>query len=187
MPTVGQHPVAPFGSPVRSTQPVDANRVRGNDNIIRLALTAHDADETIHVQSSTLGSRPAFGVEGRLWVTPYNATEFEAWYDDGTQWRAFHNHDPYVIQQISTSSALTLDHVHTLVVVDTTGGSVTLTLPTALSAEGHRLDIKKIASAHTLTVDASGAETIDGAATLSWTTLHQSYGVISDGTQWWVV
>lgn len=186
MATVSAHQTNPFPSPVRSTQPVDANVVRGNDNLLRLALNAHDANATIHVQSSDLGNRPAFGVEGRVWVTPYGADEFEVWYDDGTQWRAFHNHDPYAVQQINTSTTLVLDHVHTLVVVDTTAGSVTLTLPTAASAIGHRVDIKKVTSAHTLTVDADGAETIDGAATLSWTTLHESNAIISDGTQWWV-
>jgi len=88
MATVSSHQTQPFQSPVRSTQPVNANVVRGNDNVLRSALNAHDADETIHVQSSDLASRPAFGVAGRLWVTPFGATEFELWYDDGTQWRS---------------------------------------------------------------------------------------------------
>lgn len=187
MPLVGQHQTSLFPSPVRSAVPVDANRVRGNDNVLATALNAHDADDTIHVQSSDLIDRPAAGTVGRLWATPYGTGEFQLWYDDGAQWCLMHHNDPYDVLQVSTSQTLTLDHVHTFVRADTSGGSVTLTLPAAATVTGYRLDIKKIASSHTLTVDGDGTETIDGSATLSWSTTNQSYSIISDGTQWWIV
>ena len=87
MASVSQHQTNTFASPVRSAVPVNANVVRGNDNILRVALNAHDSDETIHVQSSDFGDRPAAGVEGRIWATPNGASDFDIWYDDGTSWR----------------------------------------------------------------------------------------------------
>ena len=82
--TVGQHSVAAFTSPVNGTTPIDANTVRGNDNTVRVAYVDHDADPGIHVQSSTLASRPTAGTAGRKWIT----TDYpqKLWYDDGTDW-----------------------------------------------------------------------------------------------------
>lgn len=172
---------------MRSTGPVNANVVRGNDNLLRLALNAHDANDALHVQSSALESRPAAGTEGRLWATPYLSDEFQLWYDDGSQWCLLHHNDPYDVLQLSADTTLSLTHVHTLVIVDTSGGDVTLTLPPAAGVSGHKLDVKKVNASHTLTVDADGAETIDGSATVSWSTNNQSYSIVSDGTQWWIV
>lgn len=86
MATVSSHQTQPFPSPVRSTQPVNANVVRGNDNVLRSALNAHDADATIHVQSSTLANRPTFGVVDRLWLTTDGTPTL--WRDTGSAWVA---------------------------------------------------------------------------------------------------
>ncbi len=83
--TVGQHSVAAFTSPVNGTTPIDANSVRGNDNTMRSAYVDHDADPGIHVQSSTLASRPVAGTAGRKWVT-VSSGRYQFWYDDGTRW-----------------------------------------------------------------------------------------------------
>ena len=83
--TVAQHSVATFTSPVNGTTPIDANTVRGNDNTIRVAYNDHDADPGIHVQSSTLASRPVAGTAGRKWITT-DAGSQKLWYDDGTDW-----------------------------------------------------------------------------------------------------
>jgi len=85
MPTVGRYSPRGFTSPVNSTAPLDANVVRGNDNVLRQALAGHDGDPTIHVQSSLLTARPTAGVAGRLWVTD-DAGTYELWFDDGTAW-----------------------------------------------------------------------------------------------------
>lgn len=74
------------------------------------------------------------------------------------------------------------------VAVDATAGAVTITLPTAAAAAGFEFIVKKIdASANAVTLDGDGAETIDGAATLSLPTQYASAAVLSDGTTWWVV
>jgi hypothetical protein len=82
--TVGSHSVSTFATPVNGG-PLDANVVRGNDNTIRTAYVAHDADTGIHVQSSTLASRPSAGTAGRKWITADTGI-YKLWYDDGTTW-----------------------------------------------------------------------------------------------------
>ena len=73
------------------------------------------------------------------------------------------------------------------VLVDTTAGSVTLTLPKAAVMQGRVVVFKKLIAANTLTLDADGTETIDGATTLAWTTQYLAHRLLSDGTQWWTV
>jgi len=95
--TVGSHAVSTFATPVNGGA-LDANVVRGNDNTIRTAYVAHDDDPGIHVQSSTLASRPAAGEAGRKWITA-DAGTYKLWYDDGTTWHEVSNStlDIYVI------------------------------------------------------------------------------------------
>ena len=64
MPLVGLHQTRTFSSPVLSSAGVDANVVRGNDNVLKTALNAHDADDSIHVQSGTLANRPTTATDG---------------------------------------------------------------------------------------------------------------------------
>ena len=84
--TVAQHAVATFTSPVNGTTPIDANTVRGNDNTTRTSYNNHDADPGIHLQSSTLASRPVAGTAGRKWITA-DTGSYRVWYDDGTTWQ----------------------------------------------------------------------------------------------------
>ena len=83
--TIGSHTIATFTSPVNGTTPIDANTVRGNDNVIQTAYNAHDTDPGIHVQSSSLASRPVAGTAGRKWITDDSGV-YTLWFDDGTNW-----------------------------------------------------------------------------------------------------
>lgn len=66
------------------------------------------------------------------------------------------------------------------------GGAITVSLPAAAASSGKRLTVKKIdASANAVTIDGSGAETIDGAATVSLTAQYQSITIVCDGSTWW--
>ena len=69
MATVSQHQVSLFPNPVNAAGPIDANIVRSNDNITAVALNAHDADTSIHVQSGTQAQRPATATDGSVWVS----------------------------------------------------------------------------------------------------------------------
>lgn len=95
--------------------------------------------------------------------------------------------DRYDIKSVSASATVDLTYPRTLYKVDTTSGSVTMTLPPARTAVGMRVEFKKMAAANTLTVDAYGSETIDGSATLAWTTQYVGRSMVSDGTSDWSI
>ena len=76
----------------------------------------------------------------------------------------------------------------TTILVDATSGDVTLTLPTASSAESMIYNFKKIdASANQMIVDGNGSETIDGALNKSTTTQWESFSIQSNGTAWYII
>lgn len=65
---LGQHAVSSLTGPVNAKGQIDANIVRANDNIVAQALTSHDADTTIHVQSGPLARRPTTLSEGSVYI-----------------------------------------------------------------------------------------------------------------------
>lgn len=93
---------------------------------------------------------------------------------------------------VTLSANATLTEAHDVVLVDTAGGSVTITLPLAARVRGFSTSVKKLAAANTLTVQRSGSDTIDGATTSAWTTQHECRTFVScivtpPGTWGWVV
>ena len=70
--------------------------------------------------------------------------------------------------------------------IDTTSADITINLPAATNS-GRILIIKDEAgnaSGHNITIDGSGAETIDGAATVTISTDYGYRVLYSDGTEW---
>lgn len=121
--TTGSHPVASFTSPVNGTSPIDANAVRNNDNALRGAYVAHDADPGIHVQSSVLASRPAASIDGRKWITTDGGV-MRLWIDTGSQWVEVSAAGLSTAQTI----ALTGDVTGTISTTLATGASIATTL-----------------------------------------------------------
>lgn len=66
-----------------------------------------------------------------------------------------------------------------VLLVTTSGGNVTITLPPARLVAGHKCQIKKMSAANTLTLDADGSDTIDGSGTFAWTTQYQSMTIVA--------
>lgn len=88
----------------------------------------------------------------------------------------------------SVSATTTALYTDDTILVDATGAARTVNLPAATNQTGKRYTVKKIdASANAVTVDPSGAETIDGAGTYALTVQYQSVTCQSDGTTWWVL
>lgn len=86
------------------------------------------------------------------------------------------------------TSTTTLNSTHSTVLVNAATGPVTINLPTAATTTGRQYVIKKIdASANAVTIDPSGTETVDGAATRSISTQYQVVTVQSNGSAWWVL
>lgn len=71
---------------------------------------------------------------------------------------------------------------------DATSGNITFTLPTAVGIAGVMYVVKKVdASGNSVIIDGNGAETIDGAATLSITVQYNSVILQSNGTNWYKI
>ena len=97
------------------------------------------------------------------------------------------NNGSYGSAITTVSSNTTLDNSHSTVLVDTSGGSITVTLPTASSASRRVYNIKKVTSANTLTIDGDSTETIDGSETQDISNQYDSVSIQSDGTEWWII
>ena len=88
------------------------------------------------------------------------------------------------IDTITTSTTLTASH-HT-VLVDS--GSATITLPAASSVTGIIYNIKKIRNGGPgVTIDANGAEEIDGSTTYNLGSLYETVTIQSDGSEWFII
>lgn len=73
------------------------------------------------------------------------------------------------------------------VIVDASGGDVTVNLPAASGNSGQTILVKKTdSSVNTVTIDGNGTETIDGNLTLVISNQYDSYELVSDGSGWYV-
>jgi hypothetical protein len=87
-------------------------------------------------------------------------------------------------KSISASFTLTADFEP--VCLFTPVATQTVTLPPVAGNEGRQFFIKNISVVFSLTLDGSGAETIDNQTTQSLAPL-ESLHVVCDGTEWWII
>lgn len=92
------------------------------------------------------------------------------------------------LRVVSKTAAYPMADNDDMVIADATSAAFSVTLPTAVGKTGVRKTVKRINSAaNNVTVDTTGGQTIDGAATSVLTTQHAKVTVISDGTNWLTV
>lgn len=88
----------------------------------------------------------------------------------------------------ATAISLLLSKDHEIIAATAGAGGITITLPTAVGIAGRRYTIKKVDSgAGVVTIDADGAQTIDGALTLGLTAQWDWVTIVSDGAGWLVI
>jgi len=104
---------------------------------------------------------------------------------EGTYYLNADNHSYTVTTQ--TAATLTLDATHNTVLCDGTSNTVTITLPTASGISGKIYNIKAINIDNAVTVDQTGAETIDDSTDAITLDLMEVITVQSDGTNWWII
>lgn len=98
-------------------------------------------------------------------------------------------HVNYTTAIKSVSDAYTAKPDDGIILVDTSGGAVTVTLPLASGLKTKVFTIKKnTSSANNITIARSGSDTIDGATskTVSGTS-YEYTRLVSDGSNWWSV
>lgn len=118
MPLVGLHQTRTFSSPVLSSAGVNANDVRGNDNVLKTALNAHDADDRVHVQSGTFAARPTTAQDGATYFCTDTQDTYSrvagAWVQSG--WAHW-----YGTAYDTTDHAIATINVEQLVTLNTSG------------------------------------------------------------------
>lgn len=88
---------------------------------------------------------------------------------------------------VSSNTSLTVDHANGLVLCDTTGGNVTVTLPAIAGTSGRLYIIKKSVAANVLTITAQAGELINETLTLTMDLKGSTVVIVSDGTIWDVI
>lgn len=83
----------------------------------------------------------------------------------------------------STYTVLSTDHV---ILANNSGGVAVALISAASAGDGFRLVIKNTGTG-AVTIDADGAETIDGALTAILTNQYESITIVSDGSNWFIL
>ena len=129
---------------------------------------SHDTDG----YNLTITTDAGVGAEGILYISPSAAilSSTTGVQLGGSIRTAYNNY-------AATHTITALDNI-----VDCTSGTFTVTLPTAVSIAGRQYIIKN-SGAGTITLEADGTETIDGALNVTLAT-KKCYTVVSDGANW---
>ena len=88
----------------------------------------------------------------------------------------------------NVTSSTTLTAYEDVLLVDASGGAVTVALPAAATCPGKLFRVKKIdASGNAVTIDGSGSEAIDDSTTQVISVQYVAVTIASDGTEWWIL
>jgi len=75
-----------------------------------------------------------------------------------------------------------------VVLSTTTGGSIALTLPSAVSISGLMFTVKNLNGSNAIVITPVSAQTVDGAATYTVPATNNAYvQIVSDGSNWQVI
>ena len=78
-----------------------------------------------------------------------------------------------------------LDENHSIVLADTSGGSITFNLPAVSGYTGAEFKIIKTNASNTVTIDANASELIDGTTTnVTLSVIRDRIHLVCDGTEW---
>jgi len=82
----------------------------------------------------------------------------------------------------------TVASTDTVVFANAASGNVTITLPAASGLTGYRFYIKRIdGSANTVTVQRTSTDTIDGLTSFTLDLQYTAFGVVSNGSNWYIL
>lgn len=92
----------------------------------------------------------------------------------------------YTISTKTTNYTETATSGEIILLGDTTSGTFTITLPSAVSNTA-KITIKKIAGSNNLTIDGNGSQTIDGGLTADLVRVYESITLVSDNSNWHII
>lgn len=145
-----------------------------------LAICINEADESTELTEATLATEYAAAsyADCIAWVN-HTVRGKTLYRSNGSAWKIVRGATlPY---ERSISGVTTVQDYDDMIVC--TGTTYTVTLPDAAGNDGRTLYIKRNSSG-TIVIDGDGADTIDGAASISLPVNLMSAILISDGTNW---
>lgn len=151
-----------------------ANKTTSFNNISPMTT----GGDIIYGGASGSGTRLANGSSGQV-LTSTGGTSAPIWQSTSVSYS--------VVSKTTTYAASTTDNV---ILVDDSGGSWTLTFPTAVGATGHVYIVKKTNNdTNIVTLATTSAQTIDGNASgvLKVATNGECYEIVSDGANWQII
>jgi hypothetical protein len=185
----------PFGNKTNSTGSstrgvyVGNNTGRGGENVVVGNLNAIGGSHNVVTSSERVVIPDNYENVTALRCDNYNVPYTErlyienypclgSWMSGGKVVTIVHSMSPY----LATSEDW-------LILCNTSGGSITVTLPTPTAANsGKMYTIKKTTSSHSVTINAGdGSILLDDNTTLTRNAKNSFDQVVSDGTQYWVI
>lgn len=91
----------------------------------------------------------------------------------------------YVQDRTVTGSTYTVTDEDGIILADATSNTIAITLPRTVKER--LVSVKKLDNINNVTIQTSGSETIDGAATKVLSTQYDSVTLICDGSNWWII
>ena len=105
--------------------------------------------------------------------------------EGNTRWQALAQDIRCPFRSVTAAGATSLNAEDTIVLANNAAAQ-TINLVAAATCAGRTITVKQLGAGN-VTLDGSGAETIDGATTYALTAQYQSVSVYSNGTAWHVV
>jgi hypothetical protein len=92
------------------------------------------------------------------------------------------------LRTATKTTSYTVSSSDTAIFADATSGNVTITLPLASGLSGYRFYIKRVDnSANSVTITRTSTDTIDGQTSFTLDQQYTSFGVISNGSTWYIL
>lgn len=92
----------------------------------------------------------------------------------------------WVLQSTTLTASDTITTGDRMTYCDTSGGTISVTLPSAVSTIANTVySFEKTSASNNMIIDADGADTIDGAATANFTAIGARLDIVSDGSGAW--
>lgn len=140
--------------------------ISGDDSLIDFRVESENSTHMLYVD----GSADKVGV------------------NNSTPGSGLHVNSSFATAITSKQQDYTLTDTDHTVLVNCSGGNVTITLPTAVGCAGRMYIIKRTdTSANSVNIDANGSEQIDGSTSLVGVAARGSIVIQSDNSGWWKV
>ncbi len=148
----------------------------------------------VGINSTVAGALNGIVDNRTIWINkPYWEAQFRkitpSTHANGEQWTCTLT-GPEVPITTQTASTLTVTNAHETILADTSSNDITFTMPSAVTRANRHFTFKKIDGSNTVTINTVLSEDIISDVvdtTMSFTSLGDSFTLMSDGTQWVVI